>query len=56
MAVIENYDVLGGLYTLDYSAGKRTPTFLRLWQIQQDGELAPIGSGGEVPDFNFDPD
>ena len=56
MAVIENYDVLGGLYTLDYFAGKRTPTFLRVWQIQPDGELSPIGSGGEVPDFSDGPD
>lgn len=56
MAVIENYDVLGGLYTLDYSAGKRTPTFLRLWQIQSNGDFAPVGSGGEVPDLTVDPD
>lgn len=56
MAVVEDYAVLGGLYTLDFTAGNRSPNFLRLWQVRPGEDWLPIGSGGEVPGLGAETD
>ena len=51
MAVIDDYAVMGGLYTLNYTAGNRQPTYMQLWQVSSGGDWVPLGTGGNVPDL-----
>lgn len=44
-----NYDVMGGLFSVDYRNGNRTVEGIRLWQYSHDGSMTPVGELSEVP-------
>ena len=42
LILLEDYAVLGGLYSIDYSNGARAPSDMRLWHFS-DPQLVPVG-------------
>lgn len=45
---LEGYEVMGGLFQVDYSNGKRAPRQMQLWQLN-NGEWTPVGERNPVP-------
>ena len=46
---LEEYELMGGLFTVDYSNGRRSPTQMRLWQFEGNHGWKPVSEWGEVP-------
>ena len=46
---LEDFDVMGGLFTVDFTNGKRAPSWMRLWQFDGENDWMPISEWGEAP-------
>jgi ABC-type branched-subunit amino acid transport system substrate-binding protein len=50
---ISSYEIMGGLSTVDFTDGKRSPTLLQMRQVQGDtGKLMTVEEFSEIPDLN----
>ena len=49
---LDGYEVLDGLFEIDYTKGNRSPKNLRLWAVDIDQLWQPIGEVGTVPDLS----
>jgi hypothetical protein len=45
---MNDYEVMGGLFKVDYSGGNRSPSQMQLWQLN-NGEWLPVGEGKQAP-------
>jgi len=46
---LDDYDVMGGLFTINYMNGQRAPVNLRLWQYKGSNGWVPISGWGIAP-------
>ncbi len=53
LSEIHNYEVMEGLFTIDYSRGNHSPAFLQMRRIQGDGgKLVIVEDFTRIPDFD----
>lgn len=52
LSQLSGYEVMGGLFTVDYSDGKRSPTMLQMRRVQGDSfDVVPVGEVTDIPEL-----